>query len=299
MISLRQVEVLHAVLRTGSITKAAQWLNVTQPAVSIAVRQLEQRLRFALFERSHGRLKPTAEARALMPDLEGMFRHLRAMERLSEDLATGTGAAFSVAATPPLCDGFVANAVARFAAHRPDAGIQVQAIASAAVVDRVISGEADLGVVYEPVVSAAVKVEEIGRAHIACLLPRGHRLARRRAVTAADLSGERVITYLPQALLRPYIDRVLAGSEQPPSPRLLTGASSTAIALAAEGAGIALVESALFMARPYRNLVMRPLVPQVEMKVLLLRARPASQSRAVGEFIEQLRASFKASAGRP
>jgi DNA-binding transcriptional LysR family regulator len=289
MINLRSVECFHAVMRTGSVTQAARLLNVTQPAVSIALKQFENRLRLKLFERSAGRLKPTPEAMALLPDLSEIFLRLDAMERLSQDLAQGARGSFSVAATPPLCDGFVANCVASFLRERPEVRVSIQAIPSATVVDRVISGEADIGVVYEPVISAAVQAEAIGRAHIGCLLPARHRLARKRAIAPDDLVNERIITYLPQALLRPYIDRCLAKGTTPLGIQVHTGHSSTAIALAIQGAGLALVESALFEARPYRGFVLRPMAPGVELKVLLLRHRSAVRSKVLDEFVRDLR----------
>lgn len=279
-------------MRSGSVTQAARLLNVTQPAVSIALKQLESRLKLKLFERSAGRLQATAEAKDLLPDLAEIFARLAAIERRSQDLAQGVRGSLSVAATPPLCDGFVVNAVARFLRSRPDVRISIQATPSSMVVDRIISGEVDAGVVYEPVLSAAVHVEEIGGASIGCLVPARHRLARRQAVSAQDLECERLITYLPQALLRPYIDRVMAGA---PAAAVQTGASSTAIALVTQGAGIALVESALFQARPQRGLVMVPMTPATGLKVLLLRPRPAVRSRVLDEFLGELRAVFAGS----
>lgn len=276
-------------MRTGSVTQAARLLNVTQPAVSIALKQLEARLKLKLFERSAGRLHATAEAKDLVPDLVEIFVRLAAIERRSQDLAQGMRGSLSVAATPPLCDGFVVNAVARFLRSRPDVRVSIQATPSAMVVDRVLSGEVDVGVVYGPVLSAAVQVEEIGSASIGCLVPSRHRLARRPSITAKDLDGERLVSYLPQALLRPYIDRVLAGAA---APMVQTGASSTAIALVVEGAGIALVESALVQARPQRGLVLVPVVPATELKILLLRPRPAVRSRALDEFVRELRSVF-------
>ncbi len=291
MINLRQVECFYAVMRTGSVTQAARLLNVTQPAVSIALKQLEARLKLKLFERSAGRLHATAEAKDLVPDLTEIFVRLAAIERRSQDLAQGVRGSLSVAATPPLCDGFVVNAVARFLRSRPDVRVSIQATPSSMVVDRIISGEVDAGVVYGPVLSAAVQVEEIGSASIGCLVPARHRLARRPSVTVKDLEGERLISYLPQALLRPYIDRVMAGA--PFAPTVQTGASSTAIALVMEGVGVALVESALVQARPQRGLVLVPVTPDTGLKVLLLRPRPAVRSRVLDEFVRELRVVFE------
>ena len=290
--NLRHIEVFYAVMRAGSVTEAARVLNVTQPAVSVAVKQLEAQLRMKLFDRVGGRLQPTPAAKALLPDVAEIFGRIGAVERLSQDLAKGERGAFSVAATPPLCDGFVAKAVAPFIAKRPGVKANVQAIASAAALDRVINREVDLGVVYEPVVSSAVRVDPLSSAVIGCIMPARHRLAKRATVRVADLAPYPVVTYLPQALLRPYIDRALSGARSELDVAVQTGTSATAIMLAVHGAGIALVETALFSARPIAGFVMRPFEPRVELKVLLLRPRHGPTSPVIEEFLEHLRAEF-------
>lgn len=292
MINLRQVEVFYAVMRAGSVTEAARVLNVTQPAVSVALKQLESRLRMKLFERVGGRLVPTAEARALLPDVAEIFGRIGAVERMSQDLAAGARGMLSIAATPPLCDGYVVKAVATFLARRPGVKVNVQSMASALVLDRVINREVDIGVVYEPVVSSAVQVDELSRAAIGCIMPARHPLARRATVRVADLARHTVITYLPQALLRPYIDRALTGKRPALDIAVQTGTSATAIMLAVHGAGVALVETALFNARPIPGFVSRPMEPRVELKILLLRPRQAAGSRILEAFVKHLRTTL-------
>jgi DNA-binding transcriptional LysR family regulator len=292
MINLRHIEVFYAIMRAGSITEAARVLNVTQPAVSVALKQLEGRLRMKLFDRVGGRLQATPEAKALLPDVAEIFGRLSAVERLSQDLAQGARGVFSVAATPPLCDGFVAKAVATFIAKRPGVKVSLQPIASAVVLDRVINREVDVGVVYEPVVSPAVDVEEISRVAVGCIMPARHALARHKTIRVADLEGHPIITYLPQALLRPYIDRALSDRKPALDIRVQTGTSANAIMLAVQGAGIALVETALFSARPIPGFVMRPVEPRVELKILLLQPRQPASSRVLKDFIGHLKATF-------
>ncbi|CAG0984376.1 Octopine catabolism/uptake operon regulatory protein OccR [Burkholderiales bacterium] len=291
MINLRHVEVFYAIMRAGSITEAARILNVTQPAVSVALKHLESRLRMKLFDRSGGRLRPTPEAKALLPDVAEIFGRLGAVERLSQDLAGGARGVLSIAATPPLCDGFVAKAVATFVAKRPGVKISLQSLASPIVLDRVVNREVDLGVVYEPVVSAAVHTEEVMRASIGCVMPARHPLAKRATVRARDLAPYPVVTYLPQALLRPHIDRFLSEKASPIAISVETGTSSTAIMLAAHGAGVALIETALFAARPVPGFVMRPVEPRIELRSLLLRPRLAAASRVLDPFVAHLRAT--------
>jgi DNA-binding transcriptional LysR family regulator len=291
MINLRHIEVFYAIMRGGSITEAARILNVTQPAVSVSLKHLETRLKMKLFDRSGGRLQPTPEAKALLPDVAEIFGRLGAVERFSQDLAGGARGVLSIAATPPLCDGFVAKAVATFVAKRPGVKVNLHALASPLVLDRVINREVDLGVVYEPVVGSAVETEEILRAAIGCIMPARHPLAKRATVRVRDLAPYPVVTYLPQALLRPYIDRVLSRKTSPIRIAVETGTSATAIMLAVHGAGIALVETALFSARPVPGFVMRPVEPKVELKSLMLRPRQAAASRVLEHFIAHLRAT--------
>ena len=292
MIKLRQIEVFYAVMRAGSVTEAARVLNVTQPAVSAAIKQLESRMRMTLFERVGGRLRPTPEAHALMPDVAEIFGRIGAVERMGHDLAAGTRGRLSIAATPPLCDGFVAKAVATFVAKRPGLKMSLQSMATPVVLDRVLNREVDLGISYEPVVSAAVRSEEIMRAAIGCILPARHPLAKRRTIRVRDLQPYAVVTYLPQALLRPYIDRVLSEKKAELRIAVETGLSSTAYMLAFHGAGIALVETALFTARPLPGFVARPLEPRIELRGLLLRPREAHASRVATDFIAHLKAAW-------
>jgi DNA-binding transcriptional LysR family regulator len=279
-------------MRAGSITEAARVLNVTQPAVSAALKQLESRLRMQLFERAGGRLRPTPEANALMPDVAEIFGRIGAVERMSHDLAAGTRGTLSIAATPPLCDGFVAKAVATFVAMRPGVKMSLQSMATPFVLDRVLNREVDLGISYEPGVSAAVRSEEIMRAAIGCILPARHALAKRRSIRIRDLQPYPIVTYLPQALLRPYIDRAMSEKKVDLRIAVETGLSSTANMLAFHGAGIALVETALFAARPLPGFVARPLEPRIELKGLLLRPRQAHASRVLTDFIAHLRAGW-------
>lgn len=292
MLNLRHIEIFNAIMRTGSMTGAGRLLNVTQPAVSVALKQLEARLHLKLFDRAGGRLQPTSNARALLPDVAEIFGRVGAIERLSQDLAQGHRGVFTIAATPPLGDGFVAKAVATFITQRPNVKIDLQSVTSATALDRVIRREADIGVVYEPIVSSAVDVAELSRAQIGCILPARHRLARKRSLSIADLSPYPVITYLPQALLRTYIDRALSDSKMALNVVAETGTSATAIMLAVHGTGIALVETALFLARPIPGFVSRPLHPRIELKVLLLEPRVATPSQALTDFIAHLGRAF-------
>lgn len=226
-----------------------------------------------------------------MPDVTEIVGRLSAVERFSLDLASGNRGVLSIAATPHLCDGFVAKTVAAFVKDRPGLKVNLLSLAPSTIFDRIISREVDLGVVSGSVESSALKVEELGEANIACMIPENHRLARRKTLRTQDLKSERIVTYLPQAVLRPYVAPIIEALH-PLQISVETGTSATAMRLSMDGAGIALIESALFLAFPVPGYVLRPMEPEIRLNSLLLRPRRGSVSRVANQFAAALRAAF-------
>ncbi|SDV50249.1 LysR family transcriptional regulator [Chitinasiproducens palmae] len=297
MVNLRHIEVFYAIMQTGSITGAARLLNVTQPAVSAVLKHLESRLNIKLFVRAHGRLSPTPEARMLLPDVAAIFERLGSVERLSQDLAGGSAGVLNIAATSPIANGVLAKAVASFVKARPGVRIALQALSSPLVVERVLQSEVDLGIAYRPVDNAALDIEPLAAGSIACVLPEDHPLAAQRVIALTDLANHPVVTYLPQTLLRPYIDRVCAEAGVKLRITVEIGLSVTGIMLAYHGAGIALVEPELLAALPLPGLVSRPLSPAIEPGSVMLRHRGRPGSLILDAFVAHLRATLPGKVG--
>src|SRR5690606_39861483 len=84
-LGLRHVEVVYAVMLTGTITGAAARLNVSQPAISNCVKEAEERLGFPLFTRQHGRVFPTERATAIFSEIERSFTGLDTINSLRSE----------------------------------------------------------------------------------------------------------------------------------------------------------------------------------------------------------------------
>lgn len=290
MLTLRHIEVFHAVMQTGSVTGAARLLNVSQPAVSAVLKHCEARARMKLFERSGGRLTPTPEAFALFPDVSAIYGRLEAVERLMQDLAGGRLGAVSLAAAFPIANGYLAKSVASFLKTRPGVRVALQSLTSPQVVDRVVSREVELGIAYGPILNTEVETEELMRATVACVMRDDHPLAGRSEIMMNELEAYPIITYLPQALLRSYVDRALSEAGVTPTISVQVSLSLTGIIMAYHGAGIALVEPFLLDSIPLSGLIARPLRPQIELKTFLIRAKSAPRSEIMNLFIEHVKA---------
>ncbi|NLS06086.1 LysR family transcriptional regulator [Rhizobium sp. P32RR-XVIII] len=290
--NLRQLEVFHAIMVTGSVTAAADLLNVSQPAISAILKHCESRLKLKLFERTGGRLRPTREAEALFPDVAAVFGRLDAIGRLTNDLVGGRIGSLSIAAAFPIANGYLAESVASFAASRPNVTCSLQSLTSPQVLDRVINREVELGVVHEPVVSQMVDTEVLMSWSLGCVVPDTHPLARQSEVHIRDVEPYPIITYLPQIVFRPYIDRAFSDADIAPFVTMQVSIALTGIVLARFGAGVAIVDTMLVDTLGIPGVVTLPLVPQIQAKTLLISAKTAPRSLVMNDFVDHLKRSL-------
>lgn len=288
MLSLRHIEVFHAIMRTGSVTAAAKSMHVTQPAISAVLKHMEARLGFRLFERVSGKLQPTPEAVAMMPDVNEIFERLDAIGRLTQDLAGGQLGALSIAASSPIANGMLPKYVSTFLKDKPQVRIAMHTLASPQVLDRVANREAELGVAYGPLQHSEVLATPLWTADIGCVMREDHVLASQATVDIRQLAREPFITYMPQALLRPYVDQALRAAGIALEPTIQVGQAITGIALAHQGLGIALVETNLLSSLPLPGLVARALSNPIKLDILLLQHRHAARSYLHEQFIDHL-----------
>lgn len=284
-IQLRHLEAFHAVMLSGSITGAAGLLNVTQPAVSATIKHFEQRLGFTLFRRQGGRLEPSPEARALLPEVQDIFGRISGLERFSQDLAEGIQGSLSIAASSPIANAWLAKSVAEFVKTRPNVRVSLQSMDSNLIAERLLNEQVDLGVAFAPGEHQGIASLRIADAVLGCILPGTHPLAALPAITIDDLLPYPVITYVPQALLRHRLGEFL---QRPLNIQLEVSTSMTGIVLAFHGAGVALVESSLLRALPIPGLVRRPLVPDIQVQSHLLWSTLRPQRTLSKMFVQHL-----------
>jgi DNA-binding transcriptional LysR family regulator len=293
MMNLRQMEVFHAIMQTGSVTGAARALHVTQPAVSAVLKHCEAQLGLKLFERVRGRLRPTREAEAIFPDIAGVFGQLEDVKALTQDLAAGRLGRLRLAGSFPIANGYLAQAVGEFVIERPKVQVDLQSLTSPQVVDYVVGRVVELGVVYGPVANPEVESEVLLRSSIACVMREDHPLARKRRVALSDLRDHALITYLPQTILRNRVDEALEAAGVVPDFKVQVAISITGIMLAYHNAGVALVEPFLIESLGLTGMVARPLSPSIAIETLLVRHRLTPPSRLANAFATHLKDTLR------
>ncbi|WP_348931504.1 LysR family transcriptional regulator [Aquabacter sp. CN5-332] len=286
---LRHMEVFHAIMRTGSVTGAARILNVTQPAVSTMLKNCEKQLQLKLFERVGGRLQPTAEAEAIFPDVSAIFSRMEDISRLTQELVGGRLGRLTIGSSMAIANGHVAKAVATFISNRPHVQVDLIPLTSPRVVEAVVNGEAEIGIAFSPVINSTLETEVLLCSQLTCALNEDHELAKRDVIDAADLAPYPIISYLPQAMLRPVVEQVLAEAGIAPSLSVQVNLSLVGIMLARWSRSVALVEPYLLNTIRIPNVVARPLRPATPLTMLLVRQKSSPISKVASQFVSHLK----------
>lgn len=292
MINSRQIEAFRALILSGSATSAANFLGVSQPAVSRLIQDLERQLRIKLFRRTGGRLLPTGDAMTLYREVERSFVGLDRIERVATDLRERRGGALRVAALPALAVGFLPELAAEFLARRPTVDIALHGMNSPFVLDWVTNGQCDVGIVGQHFQHAGIVVEMLPPVAAVAVLPGDHVLATKSVITPEDFEGQDFISIAAPSLIRYKFEILMQEHKVRPRIRAETPLTMIACGMVAAGFGCAVVDP--FTAQRYRgtNLVVRPFRPTAAFEWAIITAALAPESMIVTEFIAAFRDTF-------
>ncbi len=125
MLTLRQIEVVRAIMVTGTIAGAARLLNVSAPGISRLMKYTEGMLGVPLFSRRHGRYVPTPEARNIFDLLDTIHRRVEDLQEAVGRLDRGDGRELCLASVPSIANVMVPRAVALLRRRFPELAIEV------------------------------------------------------------------------------------------------------------------------------------------------------------------------------
>jgi DNA-binding transcriptional LysR family regulator len=191
---LRPLKHFLAVGEAGSITAAAKQLRLTRPALSRQIKALEEQLAPPLLERGAHSIRLTPAGEVLVTEAR---RLVRFSELLIEKVkATATGEPPRVGYSPSLAGGFLSIAIERFPQFHPRVRVSLYDWSSAELRAGLVSGELDL-IVAAPWVGAPGPIRWVALRSYGwqVVMPANHPLGENTLISAADLSGKRLLLY--------------------------------------------------------------------------------------------------------
>jgi molybdate transport repressor ModE-like protein len=193
-LSVRQLEVFVALVDHGSFTRAAKHLKLSQSTVSGHIAELERRLGVRLVERDRGGARPTAAGKAfLRPARETLRAELNTRRAIAD--MTGLLSGVLVVGGSTIPSSYVLPVIfARFHAAYPGVSLRLSTGDSRVILDRVTTGEVEVGLVGERPRRSRLTAQVLGRDELILVASPQHELAGRRSVAMADVLSQPLVT---------------------------------------------------------------------------------------------------------
>ncbi|QIL89505.1 LysR family transcriptional regulator [Microbulbifer sp. SH-1] len=244
--TVKQLRAFVAVARTRNLAEASAQLHVSQPAISVAIRALEDSLGGALFNRDGRQLALTPEGVAFLERAQQLLHNWdNTLDAVQQRFRLQQGQ-LSIAAIPAFALNQLPELLREFHQRYPDINIVLEDIVMERVVNAVQEGRAELGISFRPEDLGNLRFTPFGDDRFVAVLPAGHPLQRRKALRWQDLAREPFIAMNRGSAVRRWTDAAFAQSrDQGIQPRLLCEANqlSTIGRLVQTGLGVSAVPS--------------------------------------------------------
>lgn len=237
---IRQAHYLLAVADNGNFTRAAAILNISQPALSQRIIDLEAQLGVQLFDRSGRSVKPTDEGRTYIEHVRRALREINSGERAMQDVAGVSGGTLRVGFLPLFTTHLVGPLMQAFYAQHPAVAVTIDILAQAALETALVDDRIDIGLAFSDVESEEVDVETIEDDELSLVVGKRHPLYAREKVRVVDLKGVDLALLTKAFITRGPIDRYFRNHKVRPRIAIESNSADSIIAIV-RGAQVATV----------------------------------------------------------
>jgi DNA-binding transcriptional LysR family regulator len=256
-VNLRQVRAFVCVAQHRSFTRAAAHLNLSQPALTVQIRRLEESLAVRLLDRNTRAVELTRVGNELLPVFQRLLRDLDAVVLDTRDLAGGRQGVVRIAALPSFAAGLLPEVIAAFRKDHPRVTFVIRDAIANRVIVHVREGDVDIGITGGPVPPEFETVATIkDRLHV--VFPARHPIGRVKSVTLDALADYPLILMDPETSIRHVVDSAFLDAGRMPSTACEAIYMMTAVGLVRAGLGIAVLPGSAREVRSEPKLRSRP-----------------------------------------
>jgi LysR family transcriptional regulator, cyn operon transcriptional activator len=241
LMELRHLRYFVAIADAGGVSRAAARLNISQPALSRQIRDLETELGVSLFERRAGRLVLTGEGEDLLARGRDLLSSAESLRERARALRGGDEGVIRVGVAPLTLESLMPPFLAQHQRRHPKIEVRLAEADPGRLWAQLERGELNLAISFPGHEGLGSRL--LFPVWALSVMPAGHRLARRTAVDVEELAGERLLLPSRQYLTRQWVDTACRKSHLRPITALESTAPHALIALARVGYGIAIVPS--------------------------------------------------------
>ncbi len=299
VLTLRQIEVIRAVMVTGTIAGAARLLNVAAPGVSRLMKHTEDTLGLKLFIRRGGRFEPTPQAHTLFDQMNEVYRNLENLRYAIRNVARGQSSELKVGSVPSIANVMVPLAVADVRKRYPDLLVDIDILKLEDSIDYLLLGRGEVVAMSYKLDHPALSFEPLASGELYCIVSDRHELARRKNISIREIAAHPLIGIEPKD---PY-GRIMVGLFERAGVdyRIAIKArfGTTVCGLVRHNLGIAIIDGFTVAHATMPGIRVIPISEPTSFQTFVAYRRDATLSTAAEFFIRTLRQRMKARASPP
>lgn len=289
----RQLQALHKVVESGTVSAAAEQLNISQPGVSNLLSQLEHNCQLKLFNRLRGKLIPTNEGLVLYNEVDTLVRGLAHVEQSVVDLQNKHTSKLQIASIHALSFGFMQSQIAQFSKQYKNLTVSFQSQYSQKIQEWVDVGLFEIGVSEMPV-SAGPFNSLVFQIETLCAMPVDHPLSCHKVLTPSLLSDEPLIIMGPQHMVTRRAKEAFVKADANWNPVVHTHLFANQLSFIKEGMGVGLVDVISLRNDLSDRFITRPFLPNVNLDVAIISAKARPMSDTGKDFLQHLKVQLGA-----
>jgi DNA-binding transcriptional LysR family regulator len=242
MLTLRQIEVIRAIMVTGTVGGAARLLHVSSPGISRVMKHAESLLGLKLFSRRGGRYSPTREAREIFAQINGVFEKVEDLGFVISRLQRGTGSELKIGSVPSLSVVMVPRAIADVQRKLPGLMIDIDVLKLEEAIDYLLLGRGEAVAMSYRLEHPLLTSEPLATGRLKCIVPAAHPLAQRRSISAAEIVKHPLIGIDPNDPYGRVMVEIFERAALAYNLTIRARFGSTVCALVTGGLGIAVID---------------------------------------------------------
>jgi DNA-binding transcriptional LysR family regulator len=236
---LRYLRAFYFVGKYGSLLKAASYLKLTSPAISVQLRKLEKELRVQLFERRPNKLILTAKGRFVLEEVRQILESISRLEKIASQTSAPSSETLTIALGSDLPK-FLAPQIAAFSQKHPH--LQLTIVSKPFQTLSLLLGDTvDVAIGWFPHIPRTVQKKSLFNSHLHLILPTNHPLVRKKHISLEDTAGFRLILHSSSASARRVVDEGFYRSGIEISNALEVGTCESIVEYVRRGVGIGFV----------------------------------------------------------
>ena len=211
------------------------------------------------------------------------------VQRMAGDLRSGRSGLLRLAVTPTLAHSILPAAMRAFCEERPEVTVNIRVMTMLEAASLVADHRVDIGMVIGHIGDARVAVSDLSVLSLGCVLPRGHPLCVREALTPADLANEPIIAVARHLPAGQLVARAFEDANVELRVAVEVNQSSVACALAHGGAGVTVLDGFAVLAAREQGMETRPFLPSLPLPARILTSRQRPLPNLAARFVEKLK----------